>query len=77
KDAEPQFNLLLAATAISLLIWLISLFFPFFGYLLYPLRLFATFVHEGGHAIAGIISGSDVSSLTVSPDGSGEVYSIG
>lgn len=77
KDAEPQFNLLLLATALSIAIWILSLFLPLIGFALYPLRLFATFIHEGGHALAAILLGADVSSLMVLPDGSGEVYSYG
>jgi len=39
--------------------------------ILYPLRLFVTFVHEGGHALAAIITGGSVDSMTVSPNGEG------
>lgn len=77
KDAEPQFTLLLVATLVSVGIWIVSWFIPLTGYLLYPLQLFATFIHEGGHVLASILTGSSVQSLTVSPDASGEVYSQG
>ncbi|MER3431102.1 MAG: hypothetical protein C4324_08690 [Blastocatellia bacterium] len=76
KDAEPQFKLLLLATLVSVAIWVTSLFLPALAYVLYPLRLFATFIHEGGHAVAALITGSEVASLAISPDASGEVYSI-
>jgi len=77
KDAEPQFTLLLIATVVSVLLWVASWYIPLVGYVVYPLRLFATFIHEGGHALATILTGNSVQSLTVSPDGSGEVYSLG
>src|SRR5258708_35955085 len=77
KDAEPQFTLLLIATLVSVGLWIISWFIPLTGYILYPLQLFATFIPEGGHVLASVITGSPVQSLTVSPDGSGEVYSVG
>ncbi|MCW5955927.1 MAG: M50 family metallopeptidase [Pyrinomonadaceae bacterium] len=77
KDAEPQFTLLLIATIVSVLLWVASWYIPLVGYVVYPLRLFATFIHEGGHALATILTGNSVQSLTVSPDGSGEVYSLG
>jgi len=77
KDAEPQFTLLLIATIVSVLLWVASWYIPLVGYVVYPLRLFATFIHEGGHALATILTGNTVQSLTVSPDGSGEVYSLG
>ena len=37
----------------------------------YPVRLFVTFVHEAGHALAALLSGGQVQGFTVSPDGSG------
>ena len=39
--------------------------------LLYPLRLFITFVHESGHALAALLTGNQVASLRVMPNGEG------
>ena len=75
KKFEPQFNLLLVATVISVLIWVASWYLPLLGYVVYPLQLFATFVHEGGHVLATLLTGNAVQSLTVSSDGSGAVWS--
>lgn len=75
KDAEPQFTLLLIATILSILLWVISGYLPLVGYIVYPLQLFATFIHEGGHVLATILTGNSVQSLTVSSDGSGAVWS--
>jgi hypothetical protein len=77
KEAEPQFTLLLVATLLSIGLWLASWFIPFLSYVFYPLQLFATFIHEGGHVLATVITGNSVQSLTVSPDTSGAVYSQG
>lgn len=77
RDAEPQLKLLIVATLLSVGLWIASLFLPVLAYLTYPLRIFATFIHEGGHALATVLTGNSVQSLTVSPDGSGEVYSLG
>jgi len=77
RNAEPQFTLLIVATIVSIVLWIASWYLPVLGYVVYPLRLFATFIHEGGHALATILTGNSVQSLTVSPDGSGEVYSLG
>ena len=52
-------------------------FVPGSQYLLYPLRLFVTFVHESGHAFAALIAGGGVVSLAVSPDTSGLTKSVG
>ena len=70
-DARPQVTALLAATALSVLLW----FLPYAEFLTYPFRIFVTFIHEGGHALAALLTGGSVHSLTVSVDGSGEVYS--
>ncbi len=77
REAEPAFTLLIIATLVSIGLWVISWYIPLFAYLTYPLRIFATFIHEGGHALATVVTGNSVQSLTVSPDGSGEVYSLG
>lgn len=75
NDAKPQLSLLLWATLASIGLWIVSIFFPIAGYLFYPLQLFATFVHEGSHVLAAVLTGSQVLSLTVSPDTSGVVWS--
>ncbi len=75
EDARPQISLLIIATLVSVGIWGVSWFVPIAAYVLYPLQLFATFIHEGGHALAAFITGNAVMSLTVSPDGSGAVWS--
>ena len=77
REAEPAFKLLIVATLISVGLWFLSGYLPLIGYLTYPLRIFATFIHEGGHALATVLTGNAVQSLSVSPDGSGEVYSLG
>lgn len=71
EDARPQVKFLLIATIITFALR----FIPYADYLVYPIRLFVTFVHEGSHVLAGLLTGSAVQSLTVSMDGSGEVYS--
>ena len=71
EDAKPQLMLLLLATAITLVLW----FLPFADYLVYPIRLFVTFIHESSHALVAVLTGGSVQSLTISSDGSGVVYS--
>ncbi|MYH66280.1 MAG: hypothetical protein F4136_11670 [Chloroflexi bacterium] len=43
----------------------------------YPVRLFVTFVHEAGHALAALLTGGEVRSFTVSPNGSGLAVTAG
>src|SRR5437773_9736795 len=70
RDARPQATLLLTAAVISIVLW----FIPFAEILAYPFRIFVTFIHEGGHAIAALITGNSVSSLSVATNSSGETY---
>ncbi|HKP72037.1 MAG TPA: M50 family metallopeptidase, partial [Pyrinomonadaceae bacterium] len=71
-DARPQARTLLVATAITLALW----FLPYTSILTYPFRLFVTFIHEGGHALAAILTGNSVRSLSVAVDASGLTETI-
>lgn len=70
QDARPQAMTLLIAATISVLLW----FIPFAEVLTYPCRIFVTFIHEGGHAIAALLTGNSVESLSVATNASGETY---
>jgi hypothetical protein len=70
RDARPQASLLLIAAAISIVLW----FVPFAEILTYPFRIFVTFIHEGGHAIAALLTGNSVESLSIATNASGETY---
>src|SRR5438105_7970958 len=69
-DARPQVRTLLIAAAITIALWYI----PFLSVLSYPFTLFVTFIHEGGHALAALLTGNSVQSLSVSTNGTGETY---
>jgi Peptidase M50B-like len=73
SDARPQARVLIIAALMSLALW----FMPMSDVFLYPFRIFVTFIHEGGHAIAAILTGNSVGSLSVATDGSGETYTTG
>ena len=70
RDARPQAMTLLVAATISVLLW----FIPFAEVIAYPFRIFVTFIHEGGHAIAALLTGNSVQSLSVATNASGETY---
>ncbi len=70
QDARPQAMTLLFAAALSIILW----FVPFAEILSYPFRIFVTFIHEGGHAIAALLTGNSVQSLSVAMNASGETY---
>jgi len=71
EDAKPQVWLLLLATAATILLW----FIPYGEYIVYPIRLFVTFIHESSHALMAVLTGGSVQSLTISADTSGLTYS--
>lgn len=73
RDARPQARTLLIAAALSIALW----FIPFAEILTYPFRIFVTFIHEGGHAIAALLTGNSVESLSVAMNTSGETYTTG
>src|SRR5882672_11714315 len=70
QDARPQVMTLLFAAALSIVLW----FVPFAEMLSYPFRIFVTFIHEGGHAIAALLTGNSVQSMSVAMNASGETY---
>ncbi|MEP6848719.1 MAG: M50 family metallopeptidase, partial [Acidobacteriota bacterium] len=74
EDVKPQVMLLAVATVVSVALWVLSWYLPVVGYVVYPLQLFATFVHEGSHALTAFLTGNSVTSLSVAPDGSGVVW---
>lgn len=64
---------LLAATAITIVLS----FVPFASLLLYPIRLFVTFVHESSHALVALLTGGQVQEIVIQPDASGYTLTIG
>ena len=70
QDARPQAMTLLLAAGLSIALW----FIPFANVLSYPFRIFVTFIHEGGHAVAALVTGNSVQSLSVAMNASGETY---
>jgi hypothetical protein len=70
QDARPQAMTLLIAATISIVLW----FIPYAEFLTYPFRIFVTFIHEGGHALAALVTGNSVASLSVATNASGETY---
>jgi Peptidase M50B-like len=69
-DARPQAMTLLLAATISIVLS----FIPYASVLTYPFRLFVTFIHEGGHALAALLTGNSVSSLSIFMNGEGVTY---
>jgi hypothetical protein len=67
SSRRPNAAWLWAAVAVSLVISLT----PWARFLLYPFKLFSTWVHECGHALMTVLVGGQVMSITIEPDTSG------
>lgn len=61
------------ALAIVFIVWNV----PQLNLLLFPFRLFVTFVHEAGHGLAAILSGGRFLSFTINANGSGFATTAG
>ena len=73
KPTYSARRLLAAATAASLIVS----FIPGAELITYPIRLFSTLVHEGGHALATVLTGGSVNQIWVFPTTSGLTESLG
>ncbi|MCU0463901.1 MAG: M50 family metallopeptidase [Anaerolineae bacterium] len=67
----------LTISAIALVVVIILWNVPLFSFIVYPLRLFVTFVHEAGHIIAAVLTGGEPRGFAVFTDGSGVAYTAG
>lgn len=63
----------LLAAGIVFIVWNISQL----SFVLYPFRLFVTFVHEAGHSLIAVFTGGVVETFVVNPDGSGFARTAG
>jgi hypothetical protein len=52
-------------------------YLPFGGMIVYPIRLFVTFIHEGGHALAALLTLGSVEKLVIFADASGVTLTRG
>ncbi len=64
---------LILATVATLLLMAV----PFASALTFPIRIFVTFIHEGSHAMAALLSGFYVIRMTIHWDGSGLTLTSG
>jgi hypothetical protein len=68
----PIENWFWTAVAVSLVVSLT----PWAQFVLYPFKLFTTWVHECGHALMTVLVGGRVTSITIQPDTSGLTHSL-
>jgi len=72
-EVKDSFKLLLLATLLTLVLW----FIPFAGVITYPIRLFVTFIHEIGHALAALVTFGGVNRVALDWGGSGVTFTKG
>ncbi|HYP29995.1 MAG TPA: M50 family metallopeptidase [Blastocatellia bacterium] len=73
SEVKDSFSLLIISSIITIVLW----FIPFLGFVTYPFRLFVTFIHEAGHALAALASLGAVNQIEVYLNGSGITETIG
>jgi Peptidase M50B-like len=73
KKSGDSLIFLLGASLLTLILG----FIPLAGMLIYPLRLFVTFIHEGGHALAALFTFGEVERLVIYANASGVTYTRG
>lgn len=67
----------LAIVGIALVVVYILWNVPQLSFILYPLRLFVTYIHESGHGIMALLTGGRLLGFVVNPDTSGVATTAG
>jgi len=73
SEIKDSFKLLMLASAVTLVLWLI----PFAEIITYPLRIFVTLIHESGHALAALGTLGRVNRVALDWSGSGVTETVG
>jgi len=61
----------------ALLYWMLITYIPYGAYIVLPINLFVTFLHEFGHSFFAIITGGSVHEIMIHPNGSGHAVTSG
>lgn len=70
---QRAFTTAVIAFVVALVLWNL----PQLGFVLYPVRLFVTFVHESGHGLAAILTGGHFETFRVFENGAGVALTAG
>ena len=73
SEVRASFKLLVFASLLTLVLW----FIPFAGLITYPIRLFVTYLHEIGHALAALATFGGVNRVALDWSGSGVTFTQG
>ncbi len=72
-EVKSSFNLLVLSSVLTLVLW----FIPYAEIVTFPLRLFVTYIHEVGHALAALASFGSVHQIELYLNGSGVTETLG
>ena len=70
SEVRNSFKLLVFASLLTMALW----FIPFAGLITYPIRLFVTYIHEIGHALAALVTLGGVNRVALDWSGSGVTF---
>jgi len=73
SEVRNSVKLLVFASLLTLVLW----FIPFAGVITYPIRLFVTYIHEIGHALAALATFGGVNRVALDWSGSGVTFTQG
>src|SRR5262249_34242886 len=73
SEVRKAFTLLVLASLLTLLLC----FIPFAGLITFPIRLFVTYIHEIGHALAALATLGGVKRVALDWSGSGVTFTQG
>ncbi|MCW3805444.1 M50 family metallopeptidase [Plebeiibacterium marinum] len=61
----------------ALLYWILVNYVPYGMYVILPINLFVTFLHEFGHAFFALVTGGSVHEVMIQPNGAGYAITAG
>jgi hypothetical protein len=73
SEVKASFKLLIIASIVTVVLW----FIPFADVITFPFRIFGTFIHETGHALASLATFGGVNRFEINWNGSGLTESSG
>src|SRR5215813_12827276 len=73
SEVRSSFSLLVLASLLTVALW----FIPFAGVITFPIRLFVTYIHEIGHALAALFTFGGVNRVGLDWSGSGVTFTQG
>src|SRR6185436_16758514 len=71
--SDRRLLLAMLATVVVFILWNV----PQLDFILYPFRLFVTYVHESGHGTAALLTGGRFAGFEIFSNGSGQAITAG